>query len=71
MAEQTTASKMVASIELALSTGAGVVSVTVGDQKVDYDRKQALDELSYWRRLVAQENGTKARISSIRLDRTW
>ena len=55
----TVADKMVAAIEKALLTGAGVVSVSVSGVSTTYNRDQAIKELNYWRRRQAVENGAR------------
>lgn len=53
-----TPAEMVTSIESALaSSPAGTVEVQVDGQRVRWDRRQALDELEYWRRRNAIVTG--------------
>lgn len=62
-----TAKNMVKQIETALSTGAGVVSVTVDGQTVRWDRNKALKELDYWRRQASRSGGKRPRVATMRL----
>jgi hypothetical protein len=50
-----TAQDNVDRLEAALGKNTGVVEVVTDGVKVRYDRRQALDELSYWRRRLAAE----------------
>lgn len=50
-----TVQEQVERLEAALAKNAGVVEVVTDGVKVRYDRRQALDELSYWRRRLAAE----------------
>ena len=63
----TVASDMVAAIESALAKNVAIVSVTFDGITTQYDRRQALEELKFWRREVAKEQGTRPRVSSINL----
>ena len=61
------AEQMVSILETALKQNAGIVSVVVGGTQIRYARKQALDELRYWKRIVGAEKGTRPRVASINL----
>lgn len=63
----TVAEDMVATIESALAKNVAIVSVTFDGITTQYDRRQALEELKFWRREVAKEQGTRPRVSSINL----
>jgi len=65
------AKDMVDQLETALSTGAGVVQVTVDGQTVRWDRKQALDELDYWRRRATREGGRRPRVQTMNLSNAF
>lgn len=58
---------MVDALEAALVDNAGVAEVVVDGVRVKYDRKQALEELNFWRRQLARERGTRPIASSINL----
>jgi len=58
---------MVATLESELSTGAAIVSIAVDGTTVRYDRRQALEELKYWRNRLASLNGKRPRVGQINL----
>jgi hypothetical protein len=62
-----TARKMVASLEEQMSTGAGVMMVSVDGNMVQYNRDQAIKELEYWRKQVVRYSRSKSRFSSFNL----
>jgi hypothetical protein len=49
--------EMVSILKEALQTGAAVVSVTIDGQIVQYNRKDAREELLFWERRAAREAG--------------
>lgn len=59
--------KMVDTLEAFLAQGVGIGEVVIDGQRVRYDRKQAMDELDYWRRRLAQSEGRRKRYSTIDL----
>jgi len=62
----TFAETMVAKYEALLATSAGLESVSVDGQSVQYvDDVKA--ELAYWRRCVAREKGTRPQAASINM----
>jgi hypothetical protein len=62
------AQQMVTLIRTALAANPiGVVTVTVDGQTVEYDRRQALDELKFWQTEAAKESGRRPRSMSINL----
>jgi hypothetical protein len=61
------ASKMVSALEKALISNAMIVSVQIDGISTRFDRRQALDELKYWKRLKASEDGTRPRLSRIKM----
>jgi homoserine kinase len=63
-----TAQQMVDKLTTALQTQpAGVVSVTVDGQIVQFNRQQAIDELAFWEKRAAQQSGNRPRTASINL----
>jgi hypothetical protein len=69
-----TAAEMVDLLSEVLATGMSVSSVTIDGRIMQYDRKQALQELKYWRRRAYLEAGgstsIRQRIGSFELDGT-
>jgi len=64
----TTAATMVAAIETALAANPiGTVRVTIDGQTVEWDRKQALNELKFWEARVAREAFTRPRAAGLNL----
>jgi hypothetical protein len=49
--------EQVIKIREALETGVGVISVTIDGRLVQYDRKQAMQELKEFERRAARESG--------------
>ena len=66
------ASEMVILIEEALRLHpVGIVYVMVDGQQVSYNRKDAREELEYWRRRAAKETGKNPITAGINLGRAW
>lgn len=63
-----TAAQMVQVIEQALlENPAGVLSVNVDGQTVQWNRSQAIKELEYWKRQANQSAGRRPRVATINL----
>ncbi|MFA9478518.1 hypothetical protein ACERK3_09440 [Phycisphaerales bacterium AB-hyl4] len=60
---------MVDTLEKFLAQGVGVGQVVIDGTTVRYDRKQAMDELEYWRRRLARQERRRRRFSTIDLRR--
>lgn len=65
------ASEMVELIETALSQNPLVAQITVDGETVRMDRRQAMQELAYWRKQVAKEAGTFTRFRGVDLGSAW
>lgn len=63
-----TDAQMVTSLKEFLQSGAGVTSITVDGVTTTLDRKQAMEELSFWERRAARTAGTRPVASRIKLD---
>lgn len=62
------ARQMVEKLKTALQTQpAGVLSVTVDGQIVQFNRSQAIQELAFWEKRAARESGSRPRVASINL----
>lgn len=67
--ETPTAAEMVTLIKQALRDNPiGIVTIMIDGKSTQWNRAQALEELTYWKRIAAAEAGTRPRIMSIRLD---
>lgn len=62
------ARKMRDTLETALATNAGIVSVNVDGTSVTYAREQAMAEWTKWDKLVIRLSRKQGRYSTIRLD---
>lgn len=59
---------MVALLRTALQTApAGVISISVDGQTVQYSRSQAVAELEFWEKRLARSNGRRPRAARIDL----
>jgi hypothetical protein len=65
MADPTFAETMVTKLETLLSEAAGLRSVTVAGQMVTYEN--LIEQHGYWKKQVAQEQGTRRRILPIEM----
>lgn len=64
-----TAAEMVELLARALRDNPiGIVSISVDGKTTSFERRQALEELKYWKRQAASEAGTRPRSLSIRMD---